>query len=408
MNNLPAQWFQQQSKARPISGEHLELLGKKASAMWASGQARDLNEAVVETVKHAGLSPEQVQRVVEFTNVSAYLGEFKKEDAEHKVVDFGKGGPASTGEILRDLNDGGGGATYDSSTHDYDIPPEETHKTSAADEELLFKLLGASGQVYPEYNPFGDCVSMRDKLAGTYEHLTAELSALETEYADITNAIFEEVKQACAQGHSLGEVVQVWGGVREDPEYVKCAFASISGGLVENGVFQSYGELGASLEKLGSARVPNPQHPLVVLYDSYCDCLDKLASTRALREEVGVGVGQLTGFLAKYAFEPGHGLLHHAGNVGQKIVGGAGKLLLGNKPEHTEIHKLLDWGGRRAGQGLALGMPLVIGHSALQGLAQTNPIGGALTSPIATVQGLGMRVGAALPGGYDAGGGGYY
>lgn len=128
MHDLPPQTQLQQSAAHPMSGEELEVLGKRASAMYRCGGCT-LNDAVVETVKKAGLSPEQVKRVVEFANTDAYLKEFEKKGATHKYIDF-HGGPANPSEILKDLNDGGGGTVFDTGSGDYMSPPLQ--KTSAA------------------------------------------------------------------------------------------------------------------------------------------------------------------------------------------------------------------------------------------------------------------------------------
>lgn len=128
MSDLPTHTLQQQEDARPMSGEQLETLGKKAAALYHCA-GTGLNDAVVEVVKEARLSPEQVKRVVEFTNSHAYLDEFRKEGGEHKVVEF-DGGPASSSEVLKDLNDGGGGSIYDTGS-DYTKPPESVVKLSS-------------------------------------------------------------------------------------------------------------------------------------------------------------------------------------------------------------------------------------------------------------------------------------
>ncbi len=88
-------------------------MGKSAAERWSVGAYPSLHEAVVGTVKCARLSPEQVRRVVEFANTTAYLTEFRKEGMGHKYIDFGEGGPANPSTVLQDLNDGGGGTVFD-------------------------------------------------------------------------------------------------------------------------------------------------------------------------------------------------------------------------------------------------------------------------------------------------------
>jgi hypothetical protein len=174
MHDLPSILLEQQSHAPPKSGEELEVLGKCAAKKYIDGTCKSLNEAVVDTIKHAGLSPEQVRRVIEFTNTDAFLTEHKKEGSS-RYVDF-HGGPADPGEVLRDLNDGGGGTVFDRGLADYSLPPgtktARAHtlggqeKTAAASEfgPTLGDIAGdMHGKVmrsyklppYQGYDPFG-------------------------------------------------------------------------------------------------------------------------------------------------------------------------------------------------------------------------------------------------------------
>jgi hypothetical protein len=135
MSDLPSTVLLQQSHAPPKTGEELEVLGKHAACKFMCGECADLTAAVVETVKSAGLSPEQVKRVVEFANTNAYLEQFKKMGSGHKYVDF-PGGPASPGEVIKDLNDGGGGTVFDSGLGDYKGPPVKTSSANLLSRNL--------------------------------------------------------------------------------------------------------------------------------------------------------------------------------------------------------------------------------------------------------------------------------
>lgn len=141
MHDLPSITLLQQAHAIPKTGEELEVLGKQAACKYDSGESCTLNCAVVETVKHAGLSPEQVKRVVEFTNQSAYRNEFNKLGSGHKYIEF-EGGPANPGEVLKDLNDGGGGTVFDRGVLDYASQPALPAKTASALLEQNRKRVG--------------------------------------------------------------------------------------------------------------------------------------------------------------------------------------------------------------------------------------------------------------------------
>lgn len=300
MSDLTTQGLLQQLHAKPISGEHLEVLGKKASSLWSEGRCDTLTEAVIETVKHAGLSPEQVKRVIEFTNTDAFLREFKKEGQAHRVVDFGSGGPADPSIILKDLNDGGGGSVFDRGTLDYDQPPM-SKAASVQEDDLLFSAFARQEQKYPEVNPYCQVIELRDKLAGAQEHVTSMLSGLEIAYSDLADLIYGDVKQAALQGYSLGDMVQVWSAASPSEEHVKVAFQLLTPRLLREEVFHSVDEVNSSLTKVASLRVVNPRHPAVTHFREYCETLSKLAEFRAAKEELQIHLSDMTNFLKKEA-----------------------------------------------------------------------------------------------------------
>lgn len=296
MNDLPSQTALQQRHARNISGEELEVMGKKAAAQYTCGSCSTLNEAVVETVKHAGYSPEQVRRVIEFANVSAYLEQFNKLGSDHKYVDF-QGGPASPSEVLKDLNDGGGGTVFDRGDADYHQPPmhKSASETYAANracmglektasvlpnraEEAFTALWATEDKPEPYADPWRDIADMREKLADTRDSLVSELNSLEVDYEDATAQLYHQVKQASLEGVPLGHVVQAWQDTCPEAGYVKEAFALIAPKLVEEGVLTNDG-IGASLTKTASRfSAVNPEHPLLGTFVHYCDALTKMAA----------------------------------------------------------------------------------------------------------------------------------
>lgn len=355
MSDMPIQTVLQQREARPVSGEHLEVLGKKASADWHSGRFNSLNDAVVGTVRSELLSPEQVRRVVEFCNQDAYLTDFRKEGA-HRVVHFDRG-PADPAQVLQDLNDGGGGSLYDNGMLDYRLPPEAISKAAAARaansmdktasveepgaaalpkltkmpglpkaaserfEGHLWALFGAGKEAHVPYaEPLRPLLDVRMKLSDARDHIASEVDSLELAYADAGNDLYQTVKTATFDGASLGDIVTAWSTVNEDQLYVKLAFHMLTPRLRRDGLFDSYDAIGASLQKVaGAATRVNPSHPLVAAYDNFCETLDKLASLRALKEELGSGAEQAHDLLKK---ADAGGLVGHVVR-GARAAGGA-------------------------------------------------------------------------------------
>ncbi len=308
-SDMPAQLLLQQHSARPVSGEELETYGKHASAGFHCGTYDSLNQAVVETVKQAGLSPEQVRRVVEFANTHAFLTDFKKTAEPHKYVFF-KEGLANPAEVIKDLNDGGGGTVFDRGLADFAQAPAAVKLSSAQavsrNMDVLEKTAGVTfdreseadrlleegfktaATEYPYENPLADVEDAQEKLATARDAATAELSELEVLFGDTQEHLYQQVKQAAAADVPLGHVVQAWVQALEpDIEQVKTAFAHIGNRLVEEEVLPSFDALGASLQKTANARLlTNSEHPIVKTFAGYCELLEKMAHIRAAQEEI--------------------------------------------------------------------------------------------------------------------------
>lgn len=334
MSDLPQNGLLQQQHARPVSGEHLEVLGKQASSKWSSGECPTLNDAVVETVKHAGLSPEQVKRVVEFANTDAYLREFKKEGSDHKYIDFGTPGPANASDVLKDLNDGGGGSVFDRGTLDYDGPPPEKTAASAIAERHFTEVFSAPEAPMLQADPFREVMDLKDKLAGAYNNLGSEIETLELQYADVADRMYGEVKQAALNGVTLGQVLQAWSSVAPTADFAKVAFQLFTPRLLREQVFGSAGELTGSMAKTASeSSMVNEAHPLVLGFKEYCETLQKLAEFRSTREDVRGHVANLTAFLKQ-----ADGVIPAVWNAAKGVsratgkgVGGAVKALSGSE-----------------------------------------------------------------------------
>lgn len=344
MNDAPIQTVLQQQDARPVAGEHLEVLGKKAASDWSMGKFASLSESVVSNVRDERLSPEQVRRVVEFTNQSAYLGEFNKMGQAHRVVNF-DGGPASPSQVLQDLNDGGGGTIKDRGTLDYQMSPElgrkeasyrsgtlvEFDKTAASKDDVpgadlpklnkvpslpklahpqarhedeLWALFGNNeGGKIAMAEPLQPLKEVRDKIAGARDQALSELDILEIDFQVVTSELYGQVKQASLEGISLGDIVAAWHEVCDEPLYTKVAFSKLTPKLREAHVYNSFDEIGQSLLKVSSAKMNlvDTTHPLCTTYATFCDTLSKLASMRALHNDLVAGADEAAAVLKEAA-----------------------------------------------------------------------------------------------------------
>lgn len=302
MSDLPSTLLNQQAYARPMVGEELELLGKKAAALY-TGSGVPLTQAVIETVKHAGLSPEQVRRVAEFTNIAAYLGEFQKCGNDHRYIQF-QGGPADVPTILRDLNDGGGGTVFDRGLADYQQPPPDVMKLASRNLDRMGiedAKLAAAFQVEDRPLPYADPLKqahdLYTKLADARENLAYEMSVQEGAYRDLSAAMYGQVKQAALEGTPLGHIVQAWATVTTNPDFVKAAFMGMTPLLLADQVFSSRDDVAGSLSKTASNVLVNPNAELVQVFGEFCQTLQKLAEIRAQREEITGALEDIGGFM---------------------------------------------------------------------------------------------------------------
>lgn len=348
MSDLPSQGLIQQRYARSVSGEDLATMGKRASAQWRHGEFKTLSDSVIATVKHAHLSPEQVKRVVEFTNTEAYLEEFRKEGQTNKVVDFGAGGPADISDILKELNDGSGGTVFDAGTGDYNGPPAESKTASAEEETALGELFKTAGQEYPFADPLADVIDAREKVAGAISQVSSMQSGLEIAYGDLADRMYFQVKQAALNGIALGDIAEALAAVAPTTEYIKVAFEMMAPRLLKDEVFYTVEQMTASMDKTASARLVNKSHPLLVDFGEFCTTLHKLAELRGTRTELDKHYGDLTAFLktagekiakegkaVELAKKVQHGANwagEHAGNAAQKAT----QYLAGGKGEMTK------------------------------------------------------------------------
>ncbi|CAB4131653.1 hypothetical protein UFOVP276_63 [uncultured Caudovirales phage] len=293
-----------QRTARPVDPEQLELMGKKAAALYRDS-GRTLSESVVETVKEACLSPEQVKRVCEFANTSAYLAEFEKA-GEMRNVTF-TGGPADPGYVLKDLNDGGNPSLNTIGSDDY-TAPVKSYKTASVG---MSKIAEAFGIVEDgtktasavsrtrdhavHFNPIEDVNDLRLTIERAKEESISKLSSARILYDDVTKDLCHTVAQAVETGTPMGDVSRAWSGYTTDVRLLKEAMVHVTKHLKGRGHTKE--ALSSSFDKTASAgTLPNPSHPLVAGYVAF---LKVAQAHRVLKTSIDVLDERLTEVNAK-------------------------------------------------------------------------------------------------------------
>lgn len=321
MSDLPDFLAQQQRSYRPVSGAELEKLGKEAARRWCDGSASSLHEAVVGLVKTARLSPEQVRRVVEFTNVTAYLNSFQKSGSEHRYIDFGDSGPAHPAAVLQDLNDGGGGTVFDMGTR-------ARHQVDSIDDATFYREMfpkTASAKPEAPADPLAPVKTARAELLQAKKEAEEFLRGQEYGFQLARTKLASEVQDVLLGGFHLGDVVNALGSTGASPDLLKVAMLDVLNQMVSSGVFRGKTAAVESLQKTAGEGDVDLEHPLLAQFSEYTGHLAKLAHARKFLAEVDQGLAQLESF-SKKANE--HGVIgagaRHLWNA-SKSVGETGR-----------------------------------------------------------------------------------
>jgi hypothetical protein len=168
-------------------------------------------------------------------------------------------------------------------------------------------------------------------------------------YLDISNQLYEQVKEAALSGSTLGEIVQAWSAANDDPVFVKAAFDQFVPRLFNERVFRNLNEMGDSLTKTAGRKMVNLDHPLVQHYSDFCSILTKLASLRMQQEELLENCHTADVFMQEVMKKEA------IGGVLGSIVKGYGEHVV---PAAASASKVMT-GSKAPGEALAYGLPIV-------------------------------------------------
>lgn len=274
----------QQKLARPVDPEQLEMFGKRAAALYGT-QGTPLTEAVVETIKEARLAPEQIKRVCEFANTTAFLSAFEKA-GEVRNITFDRG-PASPGDVIRSLNDGSAPAI--NHLDDYRAPVG-SYKAAAANDSLLAEAFLASGGMEKaasvtesagnHADPRDDLDDLRVRLESTRDYFTSKLSHARIILEDVRDDLHSAVQSEKNAGTPSASIIEAWSHYAPDVTFLKDAMDVLRDGESTEPVKTAH----------VSGKIPNPTHPVV---ERFVALTKVAAETRKLEQAVGIVDEQL-------------------------------------------------------------------------------------------------------------------
>jgi hypothetical protein len=176
-------------------------LGKTA-AQTSMTSGMSLTDAVIRTIGMQKLNADQVRRVVEHANHSAFHQKYASMDASMRIVDL-EGGPADPAAVIERLNLVAAPLRDSLNASHYTMEP--THKTAA------FSGLGLhTPEPTSKTAALVDVYALQGQLKYAHEELTADSGALKHRVMDSVRELVGLVKQALHEGAYREDFAQAW------------------------------------------------------------------------------------------------------------------------------------------------------------------------------------------------------
>jgi len=247
---------------REVQPERLQMLGKRASALFVE-QGIPLTDAVVRVLSEEnGLNRNHVQRVTEFANNYAFEDMFNKEASDHRVIDFGESGPADTAAVLKELNSVGRGQIKTAARQPVPSRRFVPGQDSAQENHALTKTAAAAPS-YPFVDPYRELGDLRDDVGRAKGEMLQKVADAGLEYDAACNLLYALTKQAVLHGTSPADVTVAFMQRAPDKVMVKLALKEIAQRMDHDQI------PAVPMAKHASARVVNPDHPLMKAFDDF-------------------------------------------------------------------------------------------------------------------------------------------
>ena len=250
---------------REVAPERLQMLGKRASALFVE-KGIPLTDAVVNVLNdESGLNKQHVHRVTEFANNYAFEDMFNKEASDHRVIDFGEDGPADSAAILKELNSMGKeqiktASARPSAPRRRFIPGQE----SAADQYgSMSKTASAGSEMYPYVDPYRELGDLRADVKRAHEEMLTKVADSGMEYEAAATELYSLTKQAVLSGHSPAEIAILFEQRAPHLTMVKLALKEIATRMEGDNI------PAVPMQKVAGKRVANADHPLLRSFDTF-------------------------------------------------------------------------------------------------------------------------------------------
>lgn len=191
---------------QPVQPEMLMQLGKTA-AQTSMTSGMSLTDAVLRTIGMQKLNAEQVRRVVEHANHSAFHQKYASMDASMRVVEL-EGGPADPSAVIERLNLASAPVRQSSGSSDYGMEP--SYKTAA------YTGLGLHApEPMSKTAALVDVCALHEQLKYAHEELISDTGAAKHRTSNSVQELMAIVKQASHEGAYHEDFVQAWSPISQ-------------------------------------------------------------------------------------------------------------------------------------------------------------------------------------------------
>lgn len=230
------------------SSEHLQLLARRAVGRFLAKESDNLTSAVSESIRGEGLNKDQMRRVSEMANQTAWKETF----SEDRQIHFE---PADQNAVIESFSEKAE-EVHPVSTDYLSEPPVEKQEVD------LHEAFGVQPEspAYPDLNPLRDAQEVSEKAASAVDKTRHTLDRIERELPGAAEAFFFQVKQAhLLEGHAITKIARAVAQVT-DPSFASRSMKGALAELTRQGVRPNIGK-----EKLASAEdlLINTDHDLL-------------------------------------------------------------------------------------------------------------------------------------------------
>lgn len=294
-------------KRTALTPERLEMLGKEAaSKLWNDGVP--LNSTIRKTLSEFDdVNAEQVKRIVEFANQSAYLAQHDKFKVAGSDSSYPQFELADSARILQDITMSGQPSRATSFDVAYASSPQKPKIASVdVDAELATMFSYSKEKTASEQTPEGSVeevmgtkqmlVDLRDNLARSGERFDLLLKEAQDQYYDL------------AKTHLLegGSFVDILAAARSTA-VGDAKIASVMRPVVEQLIGEHVArpttlmESVRDLEKIAH-RVVNQEHPFVTTFGAIVSLQTEVEKTAAGLDEVNGQLQTINSFIKEHYF----------------------------------------------------------------------------------------------------------